>query len=67
MAAGVESGLLAVALEGNRAANPSGPRITHNALKAFTEYSALTMTRREWCALRPPDAGRGPRERRRVC
>ena len=43
MAAGVESGLLAVMLEGNRTAAPSAPRITRNALKAFTEYTAFTM------------------------
>src|SRR4051812_17013420 len=43
MAAGVESGLLAVALEASRTVSGTNPRITRNALKAFTEYTAFTM------------------------
>jgi len=43
MAAGVESGLLAVVLEGSRGVTGSSSRITRNALKAFTEYTAFTM------------------------
>ena len=41
MAAGVESGLVAVVLEANRKASTS--RLTGNAIKAFMEYSAFTM------------------------
>src|ERR1041385_2080029 len=41
MAAGVESGLVAVVLEARAITN--SPRLTRNAIKAFTEYSAMTM------------------------
>jgi serine protease AprX len=45
MAAGVESGLVAVVLEASRTspANPAGAPLSGNAIKAFTEYTALTM------------------------
>src|SRR5712691_8118313 len=45
MAAGVESGLVAVVLEANRSARltPTAPDLTPNAIKAFMEYTAFPM------------------------
>src|SRR5438105_2837906 len=45
MAAGVESGLVAVVLEANREARltPTAPDLTANAIKAFMEYTAIPM------------------------
>src|SRR5207253_8203910 len=45
MAAGVESGLVALVLEANREARPvpTAPDLTANAIKAFMEYTAIPM------------------------
>lgn len=59
MASAVAAGVAALALEASRVANPGGPALSPNALKAILQYSALPLRNGSGASLRTLAQGAG--------